>query len=38
MVNDGISQVKDYGGITPKTLVKKKITLMLHKYNKDVIQ
>jgi len=29
MVNDGISQVNNYGGIQPKTRVKGKINFML---------
>ena len=37
MVIDGISQVNNYGGIPPKKLVKKKITLLLHKYNRECI-
>ena len=37
MVNDGISQVNNYGGNQPKNLVKKKITLLLHKYNRYCI-
>jgi hypothetical protein len=34
MVIDGISQVNNHGGNQPKNLVKKKITLLLHEYNR----
>ena len=37
MVNDGISQVNNYGGIQPKTRVKQKIIFLLHKYNRCYI-
>jgi len=36
-VNNGISQVNNYGRIQPKTGVKKKNTLLLYKYNKYYI-
>jgi len=36
-VNDGINQVNNYGRNQPKTRVKQKIILLLHKYNTHYI-
>ena len=36
-VYNGINQVNNYGRNQPKTRVKKKIILLLHKYNRECI-